>query len=141
MDRLRFGTGGSPFSSQKRSTLSGIERIAELGLECLEVEFVHGVKMSAEEAARIRERSAALDVKLSAHGPYYINLASLEKQKIGASRAMLLQTAKACQAMGADRFTFHPAFYQQRSSEEVYPIVKEQLQLLRTSLLENGITA
>ena len=43
---LLFGTGGVPLSAKSSSTEAGIERIAELGLGCMEVEFVWGVKMS-----------------------------------------------------------------------------------------------
>ena len=34
---LLFGTGGVPVSAQPRSTEAGIERIAELGLGCMEL--------------------------------------------------------------------------------------------------------
>ncbi len=46
MDRLLFGTGGTPLSAAARSTVDGIKRIAELGLGCMEIEFVRGGKMN-----------------------------------------------------------------------------------------------
>ena len=46
MAGLLFGTGGAPHSTKTKSTMDGIERIAELGLGCMEVEFVQGVKIS-----------------------------------------------------------------------------------------------
>jgi len=39
---LVFGTGGVPRSAESPSTTSGIERIAELGLGGMEIEFVRG---------------------------------------------------------------------------------------------------
>ena len=42
---LRFGTGGVPLSAVNRDTLAGVKRIKELGLDHLEIEFVHGVRM------------------------------------------------------------------------------------------------
>lgn len=140
MDKLRFGTGGVPISAVSRSTLDGIARIAELGLDNMEVEFVHGVKMKEETATEVRELARSLDVRLSAHGPYYVNLASLEPPKIGASRSYVVGTAKACMWMGADRCTFHPAFYQKRESTEVYPIVREQLGKIQEELRNKNIT-
>ncbi|GAH34348.1 unnamed protein product, partial [marine sediment metagenome] len=43
--KLLFGTAGVPLSASPSSTLAGIGKIAQLGLECLEIEFVKGVKM------------------------------------------------------------------------------------------------
>jgi len=45
MARLPFGTGRTPHSAKTASTINGTERIAELGLGCMEIEFVRGVKM------------------------------------------------------------------------------------------------
>ena len=56
-DKLLFGTAGVPKSSKGTSTLSGIQRIAEMGLDCLEVEFVQGVKMGSDTAKKIREEA------------------------------------------------------------------------------------
>ncbi len=139
MQILRFGTGGIPLSTRERSTYAGVERIRELGLDCMELEFVHGVRLKEDEARRIGERAKELDVRLSAHGPYYINLASLEAPKIGASRGMLVQTAQACSWLGADRFTFHAAFYQERDKSRIYEMVREQIQKIRDTLVEEGI--
>ena len=52
MTGLLFGTGGIPHSSRTNSTIDGIERIAELGLGCMEIEFVQGVRMG-EAGARL----------------------------------------------------------------------------------------
>ena len=58
MAGLLFGTGGTPRSVRTLSTAGGIERIAELGLGCMEVEFVRGVKMG-EGCARLVAEVAA----------------------------------------------------------------------------------
>jgi endonuclease IV len=71
---LRFGPAGIPASS--RTHEEGLERISALGLGALEVEFVRGVRMGYEEAARIGALARKLDIRLSAHAPYYINLNS-----------------------------------------------------------------
>jgi deoxyribonuclease-4 len=140
MDHLRFGTGGVPHSAKARSTAAGVRRIAELGLQSLEVEFVHGVKMSPETAAEINALARELDVALTAHGPYYVNLASEEGQKRGASRSYLIKTGVACYQMGARSFTFHAAFYQKQDKEAVYEAVKAQIQKIQTALADEGVS-
>jgi deoxyribonuclease-4 len=59
MNGLLFGTAGIPHSSRQHSTISGIERIMELGLGCMEVEFVKGVKMGRRRHGRLARRPSA----------------------------------------------------------------------------------
>ena len=42
MEGLLFGTAGTPLSSEGNDSLSGISRSHELGLGCMELEFVRG---------------------------------------------------------------------------------------------------
>ncbi|MBM4454218.1 MAG: hypothetical protein FJ013_06525, partial [Chloroflexi bacterium] len=85
MERLLFGTGGVPHSARDRSTMAGIERIAQLGLGCMELEFVQGVKMGRETALEVAELAVKKNVVLSAHGPYAINLNADNPEKLKAS--------------------------------------------------------
>ena len=94
MAGLLFGTAGIPRSSVEETTVSGIERIAELGLGCMELEFVHGVRMGEEGALQVAQAAAGTGVALSAHAPYYINLNSREIEKIRASQERVLRTAR-----------------------------------------------
>jgi deoxyribonuclease-4 len=66
MDKLLFGTGGTPRSSKTSSTIDGIKRIAELGLGCMEIEFVQGVRMGEAGARLVAETAQSEGVKLSA---------------------------------------------------------------------------
>ncbi len=45
MDRLRFGTAGIPISTLQHNTINGIEQVRKLGLENMELEFVHSVNI------------------------------------------------------------------------------------------------
>ena len=55
MASLRFGTAGIPISTPKPSTLTGIEQVRRLGLECMELEFVRSVNISEEKAPLVKE--------------------------------------------------------------------------------------
>lgn len=127
-DKLLFGTGGTPHTSRSESTAGGIERIAELGLGCMEVEFVYGANMSQTMARKVGETAKRLNVKLSAHGPYYINLNAHEEEKLIASRKRLMQTARIASIIGAQSIIFHPAFYLKDPPDEVYDRVKKELE-------------
>ncbi len=64
---------------------------------------------------------------LSVHAPYYINLASDEKEKFVASKKRILDACERAQAMGAQNVTFHAGFYQKRTHEETYQLIKTAL--------------
>lgn len=81
MAELLFGTAGAPHSAGARTTISGIERIAELGLGCMEIEFVQGVRMGESTARQVAVVAAKEGVKLSAHAPYYMNFNAHQPEK------------------------------------------------------------
>jgi len=135
---LLFGTGGVPVSAESRSTEAGIERIAELGLGCMEVEFVHGVRMSPQVAASVGELAARNKVALTAHGPYFINLNAVEPQKVHMSKERILQTARIAALFNARSITFHAAFYLRSTPAETYATVKKHLQEVVNILRREG---
>lgn len=127
MAGLLFGTGGIPHSARAKTTIDGIERIAELGLGCMEIEFVQGVKMGGAGARLVAETAAREGVKLSAHAPYFINFNAHEPEKIRASQDRVLQTARIAALCGAESVTFHTAFYLGDPPEKAYTTVKKYL--------------
>jgi deoxyribonuclease-4 len=139
---LLFGTAGVPFSADDDSTLAGIERIKALGLDGQEIEFVQGVKMGLDTARKVREKAAALGVRLSVHAPYHINLNSEDPGKRLASQERLLKTARIGDACGATSAVFHAAFYGQDSAERTYDAVRSELKTVMSILRSErrGIT-
>jgi len=135
---LLFGTAGVPVSAKLRSTEAGIERIAELGLGCMEVEFVQGVRMSPQVAVAVGELAARKKIALTAHGPYFINLNAVEPEKIHMSKERILQTARIAALFGARSITFHAAFYLKSTSAETYTTVKRHLEEIVNILKKEG---
>ncbi|MEW6033278.1 MAG: TIM barrel protein [Chloroflexota bacterium] len=124
---LLFGTGGTPLSASSRSTVAGIQRIAELDLDCMEIEFVQGVKMSEQSALQVHAVARRHGIRLTAHGPYAINLNSTDPEKAEASRERVLQTARIGALCGAESVVFHAAFYGESGPGHAYQTVKEYL--------------
>ncbi len=139
MAELLFGTAGTPRSARPQTTISGIERVAELGLGCMEVEFVQGVRMGEQGARQVAETATREGIKLSAHAPYFMNFNAHEPEKIRASQERLLQTARIASLCGAQSVVFHPAFYLGDSPEKAYDIVRESLgEVLKQLKQENN---
>jgi len=137
--QLLFGTGGVPRSCKSKSTAAGIQRIAELGLGCMEVEFVHGANMTDSMAKEVGALAKKLNVRLTAHAPYYINLNAREPKKVAESQKRLTQTVHIASLMGAESVVFHPAYYLKDHPHEVYNRVRDILVDTVKSLRESGI--
>ncbi len=140
MAKLLFGTGGTPVSTQKPpSSVAGIRRIAELGLECMELEFVRGVHMGKETALQVNAEAKKFNIKLTAHAPYFINLYSKDLVKKEGSSYHIIQTARVAQWCGAESVNFHAGVYEGDPPEKVYPVVKKNLQDVLTRLKKEKI--
>ena len=136
--RLHFGTGGIPLSTTQRSTLNGIKQIHTLGLDALEMEFVHSVNLNDETAASLYALPSRSDTVLTCHGSYYINLNALEGVKRGASRSRILQAADMCRKAGGWSVVFHAAYYMKLKESTVYATVKKQMTKLISELKDKG---
>ncbi|MBM2832597.1 MAG: Endonuclease [Dehalococcoidia bacterium] len=127
MSRLLFGSAGVPNSAQQNTSIAGIERVAELGLGCMEMEFVRGVHMGEKAALEVREVARKRKVALTAHAPYYVNLNAAEPAKIAASQQRILQTARIAALCGAESMVFHAGFYMGDPPSAVYETIKKNL--------------
>jgi deoxyribonuclease-4 len=142
MNNLLFGTAGNPHSTAPpHTTVEGIKRIVELGLDCLEVEFVLGVNISDVSARQIAQVALNRNIKLSVHAPYYINLNAHEPQKLKGSQLRLRKAARAASLCGAEDVVFHPGFYLGDAPEKAYETIKKNLVEVKEQLEKDGIKA
>ena len=126
-----------PAGSEGRGNLKGVDKVAELGLDCMEVEFTYGVRMSLDSAKAIGELAKRRGIVLSVHAPYYINLASDEKEKIQASKKRILDSCERGHLLGARNIVFHAGFYQKKSAERTYALIKDAIQELQDNITKN----
>lgn len=139
MAGLRIGTAGIPASAKPQTTPDGIRRLAELGLDHMEIEFVRGVRMGEKTARTVGELAEELSISLTVHAPYYINLNSADPEKIEASKKRIVQAAKVGAAAGAVSVTFHAAFYHDDDPQQVYQLVKGHMEDMLEELARSGV--
>lgn len=138
MSKLRIGTAGIPLSTKSRSSQNGIKRLAEIGLGCMELEFVRGVQMKSATANEVKAIAEASDIQLTVHAPYYVNLNAKEPEKIKASQERIIKAAKIGWEAGAKSVTFHAAYYLEGNPEDVYLQVEKALREVRVYLDDEG---
>ncbi|MDK2891956.1 deoxyribonuclease IV [Methanohalophilus sp.] len=136
---LFFGTAGTPISAKEKGSIGGIKRIRELGLSCMELEFVRGVRMKEDTARKIAAVASENKVALSVHAPYYVNLNSREPEKIEASIKRIYDSARIGSLCGASSIVFHPAYYHGETSRIVLEKVIRSLRKLREIFEEKEI--
>ncbi len=136
MNKLNFLTPGLPMASEGKGYNEGLKIIKEMDLDGMEVEFVHGVKMNEQTQKFVKEFTQENNLIITCHGPFYINLNSLEEDKIEASIQRILETARVGKNIGAYSITFHAAFYMKKNPDEVYKTVYKSMEQI-CSILES----
>src|ERR1041385_3150406 len=134
---ITFGPAGIPLSCKGRTVRDGIIYTRNLELDAMEVQFVRGIRMTEEEARKVRQTAQEAGVELHVKAPYYINLAG-DEANIEMSNNKILATGKLADLMGAETVVFHPGFYGELSKEETMQRVVKNLRELRNVFVREG---
>ncbi|MGC8767044.1 MAG: TIM barrel protein [Brevinematia bacterium] len=136
---LKILTAGIPLSTPFPQTiLKGIDRVVDLNLDGIELEFVHGVRTKDDELLKIGRYGNEKGVYFTIHAPYYINLNSREEQKYINSKNHIIKSVIAAEKVGAWSVVFHPAFYLGDDSNKVLDKVIKSIEEINTELKELG---
>lgn len=118
--------------------LNGVHKVAQMGLDCMEVEFTYGVRMDLETSREVGALAKEKGIVLSVHAPYYINLASDDKEKIAQSKKRILDSCQRAHALAARNVVFHAGFYQEKSAEQTYRMIKKAIVSLQKQIVRRG---
>lgn len=122
---LHFAVAGVPLSTPgSGGTVKGLRHAHSLGISAMELEWVQRVPLNPERMVEIRETAEELQMYLTVHAPYYINLNSQDKLKLDASIKRILDALSMAELCGAKSVCVHPAFYQGMDPEEAFKNVR-----------------
>ena len=127
-----------PAGSDGLGNLKGVQKVAEMGLDCMEIAFTYGVRMELEAAKAVGALARENGIVLSVHAPYYINLASYDREKLDASKKRILDSCERAHLLGARNVVFHAGFYQKRTASQTYNMIKKEISGLRKTILRKG---
>src|SRR3989344_1885490 len=133
--KLLFGTAGIPIATEPRNTANGIATVRQLGLDAMEMEFVHSVNISKERAPEVKEAAKKNNIALTCHAPYYINL---NGPKAEASAQRLLLAARRLSDCGGWSACFHAGFYLGKDGAHVYDSIKKEIKSIVSKLKDEG---
>jgi deoxyribonuclease-4 len=135
--KIRLGPSGIPISAESNSSIEGVKKVAELGLTAMEISFTHGIHMSIETAKRLGEVAKSLDIELSIHVPYFINLASETKKVIEDSKKRIMDSLERGVAMNASVVATHAGYYG-KSKEIANQMIFEACKEINDNIEEMG---
>ena len=122
---IKFGPAGL---GGVKEAVSNLEKYHELGLRACEIAFTYGVYIkNKKDALRIGEAAKQLGIRLSIHAPYWINLNSLDKEKIKKSKQRILKCCEVGTWLKAKRIVFHPGYYGKMEKQETYKNIKNRI--------------
>ncbi|MFH1630794.1 MAG: TIM barrel protein [Candidatus Aenigmatarchaeota archaeon] len=119
MQKILLGPAGTP----AKDTLNGSAECSRLGLQAMEVQFSHGIKMGLDLAEKVGDEAKKYDISLSVHAPFFINLVSDDKQKLAASKKRILDSCHLAHLMSKNNkvpVVFHTAYFGKKDKHDVH---------------------
>ncbi len=86
----------------------------------MEIEWVQNVPKDPERMALIRKTAEQLDITLTVHAPYFVNLNSADKAKLAASKQRVLAALSMGEIAGVRSVCVHAAFRLGQPEDHVY---------------------
>lgn len=137
---LRFGPAGIPLSCKGRTIKDGIKEIHELGLNAMEIQLVRGKIKNFEGLFELAELTQDLDVSLSIHTQYYMDLAE-EDGIVDKSINAIEYVSLVAKELKAKYVVNHIGPYGKLGDDEAMDIVVKNVRNLRDFYRKNGICA
>jgi len=120
---LRIGPAGL---GPVKGALATLESYHRHGFRACEIAFTYGAYIKNEADARaIGQRARELDIALSIHAPYFINLNSNDADKRESSKKRILECCRVGALLGVKRVVFHPGYYNTDKVKSYQTIQKE----------------
>jgi len=144
-DRPRFGPAGMPvgFKLLKQPVTEMPKYLRAEGLDAFEYQMVRwGPKpqIKQETAEELGRRALEHDTWLTAHGSYFVNLTSANKQTLEASKKRLLACVQGANWMQAHIVVFHPGSYAGRPSKQVFETCAKAMEEVVANMRSLGFT-
>ena len=138
MQKIIFGPAGL---GSVKTAIKTLENYHKLSLRACEIAFTYGVYIkNKKDAEKIKKIAEQLNIKLSIHAPYWLNLNSKDKDKTKKSKERILECCKVGTWLGAKLVVFHSGFYSDFSKEQTYENIKKEILDLQKKIKEKKYT-
>lgn len=115
-----------------------LESLAKKNLRACEIAFTYGAYIKNQaDAEKIKKKAEELNISLSIHAPYWVNLNSSDETKIAATKQRILESCRVGEWLGAKVVVFHPGYYS-KDKEQTYEKIKEGIIEIQTEIKKNS---
>ena len=126
-----------------KTALTVLEEYSKLGLKACEIAFTYGPYIKKkEEAEAIGRKAKELNIELSIHAQYWINLNSAEPKKIEDSKKRILECCNVGEWLNAKVVVFHPGYYSKKGKENdfegSFQTIKEGIMNIQKEIKEKN---
>ncbi len=139
---VKFGTAGNPeifYDEGGKSSLEMPKWLESIGLDAYEYQCGRGVRISDEGAQILKENAQKHNISLSVHAPYFINISSMEQEKLDNSINYILQAVQAAKHMDAGRVVVHMGSGKDITRRNAMEISKQTIEKLLKEMDSNGL--
>jgi deoxyribonuclease-4 len=120
-----------------KEAVENLKKFHSFGLTAVEIAFTHNIYLNNQQSKEIGKIAKEMNIQLSIHAPYWINLASKEKIKRKQSQQRILTSCERAHYLGASYVVFHPAFFGNYQKQEVYEITKKSILEMQKIITKN----
>jgi deoxyribonuclease IV len=135
MSHFIFGPSGL---GPVKDAIENLKEYSKLGLKACEIAFTYGVYIkNSKDVIEIAKKAKELNISLSIHTHYWINLNSKEKSKVEASKKRILDCCRIGHLLGVENVVFHPGYYAGMDKEETYQKIKKEILDMQNQIKKN----
>lgn len=130
MDKLRFGPSGNCelfYAEGNKSSLEAPKWLHKKGLDAYEYSFTRGFTIKNETAKLLGQEAQKYDILISAHAPYYINLANPSEEMIQKSFGYITRGLELLNLMKGKHYCLHLASCGKLTREDALALTKVNL--------------
>lgn len=141
MSRVRFGPSGNSeifYQAGNKTSLQAPAWLKSVGLDAYEISFGRGYRMGSDMARQIGEEAVKNDVMISAHAPYYINLANPSDEMAEKSFNYIFTGLKMLRELKGKHLVVHIGSQGTVPREQAIDLISKRLDVLIKMVYERG---
>ena len=140
---IRFGPAGNSdsfYAQGYKASWQAPAWLRAMGLNAYEYSFGRGVQLKEDMADKIAGYARENDIAVSAHAPYFINLANSDPEKREGSFRYIIDSARLVTLLGGDRVVVHVGAMMKLEREEAIQHCREGLREAYRRLDDLGLS-
>ena len=139
---VKFGPSGncaSFYEAGYKSSVDAPKWLNEKGLTAYEYPFTKGILLGDDTARKIGDEAKKYNIIISAHAPYYINLANESDELVVKSYDYIINSLKKLKVLGGTNLVVHPGACMKLERSKAVELAKSRLVKLKSLIIQENL--